>query len=61
MLETRIPELKQMLMSEAGLVEKMASLSVDGLYKNYPIFAGKCPGSGRPGEPEQNWRLMINV
>ncbi|HOD59520.1 MAG TPA: phosphate signaling complex protein PhoU [Candidatus Syntrophosphaera sp.] len=36
MLETRIQELKQMLMSEAGLVEKMASLSVDGLYKTIP-------------------------
>lgn len=36
MLETRIQELKQMLISEAGLVEKMVSLSVDGLYKNIP-------------------------
>ncbi|HPW25434.1 MAG TPA: phosphate signaling complex protein PhoU, partial [Candidatus Syntrophosphaera thermopropionivorans] len=33
---TRIQELKQMLISEAGLVEKMVSLSVDGLYKNIP-------------------------
>lgn len=32
MLESKILELKQMLLTEAGLVEKMAALSADGLY-----------------------------
>jgi len=32
MLESKILELKQMLLTEAGLVEKMAALAADGLY-----------------------------
>lgn len=32
MLESKILELKQMLLTEAGLVEKMATLAADGLY-----------------------------
>jgi len=32
MLETKILELKQMLLTEASLVEKMVSLSADGIY-----------------------------
>lgn len=32
MLESKILELKQMLLTEAGIVEKMATLAADGLY-----------------------------
>ncbi|HNX38458.1 MAG TPA: phosphate signaling complex protein PhoU [Candidatus Cloacimonadota bacterium] len=34
MIQDKILELKQLLMSEASLVEKMVSMSIDGLYRN---------------------------
>ena len=38
MLSDRIQELKKMLMKEAGLVEKMVALSMDGLFYNNTGF-----------------------
>ncbi len=36
MLQTKILELKQLLMAEASLVEKMVTMSIDGLQNGYP-------------------------